>query len=76
MEQFNYSGSYEEFLARMRKNLRDQNISEDILALLKSGFEKALNGQNIVLSRKERVRTFQNLSKEMLADVMNQLGES
>lgn len=76
MEQFNYSGSYEEFLARMRKNLRDQNISEDILALLKNGFEKALNGQNIVLSRKERVRTFQNLSKEMLADVMNQLGES
>jgi hypothetical protein len=76
LEQFNYSGSYEEFLARMRKNLRDQNISEDILALLKSGFEKALNGQNIVLSRKERVRTFQNLSKEMLADVMNQLGES
>jgi len=76
MEPFNYGSSYEEFMLRMRKRLRDQNISEDILALLKSGFEKALNEQNVVLSRKERVRSFQILSKEMLAELTDQLDAS
>jgi len=76
MQPFHYSDSYEEFLARMRKNLRDQNISEDIFTLLKNGIEKALNEQNVVLSRKERVLSFQTLSKEILVELMNQLDKS
>jgi hypothetical protein len=76
MEPFNYGSSYEEFMVRMRKRLRDQNVSEDILALLKSGFEKALNEQNVVLSRQERVRSFHTLSKEILAELTNQLDVS
>ena len=73
MEPFNYTSSYEDFLAQMRKSLRDQNISEDIYSLLKKGFEKALNAQNIVLSRQERVRSFQILSKEILSEAIDQL---
>jgi len=76
MQPLNYSSSYEEFLARMRKSLRDQNISEDMFSLLKNGIEKALNEQNVVLSRKERVLSFQTLSKEILAELMNQLDKS
>ena len=76
MQPFQYSGSYEEFLARMRRNLQDQNISAEIFALLKKGFEKALNEQNAVLSRKERVLSFQTLSKEVLAGLIHQLDES
>ena len=72
MEPFNYTSSYEDFLERMRVNLRDQNISEDIYSLLKKGFEKALNGQNIILSRQERVRSFQILSKEILSEAIDQ----
>jgi hypothetical protein len=69
VEPFNYSSSYEDFLARMRVNLRDQNVSQDIYTLLKNGFEKALNAQNIVLSRQERARSFQVLSKEILSEL-------
>ena len=76
MQPFNYSGSYEEFLARLRKSLRDQNISEDILALLKNGFEKTLHEQNVVLSRKERVRAFHTVSKEILTQLLKKFDES
>lgn len=72
MEPFNYTSSYEDFLRRMRVNLRDQNISEDIYSLLKKGFEKALNGQNIILSRQERARSFQILSMEILSEAIDQ----
>ena len=40
MQPFNHSSSYEEFLAKLRRSLRDQGISESILSLLKNGFEK------------------------------------
>lgn len=76
MQPFQYSGSYEEFLARLRKSLRDQNVHESIFALLKNGFEKTLNEQNVVLSRKERVRSFQTVSKEILTELLNQLDKS
>ena len=76
MQPFNYSSSYEEFLARLRKSLRDQNISEDILALLKNGFEKALNEQNVILSRPERVRVYHTVSKEILTQLLNQFDRS
>lgn len=76
MQPFQYSGSYEEFLARLRKNLQKQNISENITSLLKDGFEKALYEQNVVLSRKERIRSFQTVSKEILTELLNQLDKS
>jgi len=76
VQPFNYSSSYEEFLARLRKSLRDQNISEDILALLKNGFEKALNEQNVILSRPERVRAYYAISKEILTQLLNQFDRS
>ena len=76
MQPFNYSSSYEEFLARLRKNLRDQNVSENILSLLKNAFEKALNEQNVVLSRQERVRAYHTVSKEILTQLLNQFDRS
>ena len=76
MQPFNHSSSYEEFLAKLRRSLRDQGISESILSLLKNGFEKALSEQNIVLSRQERVRAYHTVSKEILADLMKQFDES
>ena len=76
MQPFNYSNSYEEFLVRLRKSLQDQNISEDISSLLKNGFEKALNEQNVVLSRQERVRAYHTVSKEILTQLLNQFDRS
>ena len=76
MQPFNYSGSYDEFLARLRKSLQAQNISEEIMNLLKNGFEKTLNEQNVVLSRKDRVRAYHTVSKEILTELLKQFDES
>ena len=76
MQPSSFSSSYEEFLARLRKSLRDQNISEDIFTLLKNGFEKTLNEQNVVLSRQERVRAYHTFSKEILTELLKQFDES
>ena len=76
MQPFQYSSSYEEFLARLRKSMQDQNIREDIFTLLKNGFEKTLNKQNVVLSRKERIQSFQTVSKEILTQLLNQFDKS
>jgi len=76
MQPFNYSSSYEEFLARLRKSLQNQNISENILFLLESAFEKALNEQNVVLSRQERVRAYHTVSKEILTELLKQFDKS
>jgi uncharacterized protein YjcR len=76
MQPFNYSSSYEEFLARLRKSLQNQNISENILSLLESAFEKALNEQNVVLSRQERVRAYHTVSKEILTELLKQFDKS
>jgi len=76
MQPFNYSSSYEEFLARLRKSLQNQNISENILSLLKSAFEKALNERNVVLSRQERVRAYHTVSKEILTELLKQFDKS
>jgi len=76
MQPFNYSKSYDDFLAKLRKSLQDQNISENILTLLKNGFEKTLHEQNIVLSRKDRVQAYHTVSKEILAELMNQFDKS
>ena len=76
MQPFNYSSSYEEFLARLRKSLQNQNIGENISSLLKNGFEKALGEQNVVLSRKERVRAYHTVSKEILTELLNQFDKA
>ena len=76
MQPFNYSSSYEEFLARLRKSLQNQNIGENISSLLKNGFEKALGEQNVVLSRQERTRAYHIVSKEILAEILKQFDQS
>ena len=76
MQPFNYSNSYDDFLEKLRKSLQDQNISENVLSLLKNGFEKSLYEQDIILSRKDRVRAYHTVSKEILAELMSQFDMS
>jgi len=68
-----YSNSYDKILARMRRNLREQNVSEDILKLLGNAFIKALDAENIVLPRPDRVRLHREVLKEVLTELLDQL---
>jgi len=68
-------GSYEELLAQIRKRVRDQKLSEEILKLLRDAPEAALKAQGIVLSRPERERLSQTIMREVLSEVMEQVNK-
>ncbi len=68
-----YGSSYEQLLVRLRAQVRDQNIDEEILGLLRAALEKALKAQNVVLSGPEIERLSQIVTKEVLNKIMEQL---
>ncbi|RPJ27859.1 MAG: hypothetical protein EHM33_06545 [Chloroflexi bacterium] len=67
--------SYEELLTQIRKHVRDQELSAEILRLLHNAPEAALKAQGIVLSRPERERLSQTIMKEVLSEVLEQVNK-
>jgi hypothetical protein len=68
------SDSYDDLLKRMTRRARETKIDHRILGLLQQFFENELTQQNIVLSRPERNRLYQDISKAVLADVLGNMG--
>jgi hypothetical protein len=68
-----YGNSYDQVLARLRKQVRDQDLEGRILELLQNGFENALNGESTVLARPERERLFQTIAGEVLNKVTERI---
>ena len=70
-----FSNSYDKILARMKHNLRGQQVSDVIMKLLKDAFAKALHEENIVLSRPERERLYRDVLKDVLKELIDQLDD-
>ena len=68
-------GSYDDILKRMTRRIRENKIDNQILGILQQVFEKELSKGNIVLSRPDRVRLFQQVAKAILADVLGKIGD-
>jgi hypothetical protein len=75
MQQSFPGSSYEELMTRIRKQVQDQKLSEEILKLLRDASEAALKAQGLVLSRPERERLSQTIMKEVLSEVMEQVNK-
>lgn len=71
---FHGSGSYKGLLQRMTQRVRDNQIDAQIVEILKNTFEKELGEVDVMLSRPERVRLFQQVSRAILDDVTKKLG--
>lgn len=67
-------GSYDDILKRMTQRMRENKLDDQIFGLLQQAFEKELSQGNLVLSRADRVRLFQQLTKAVLADVLGKIG--
>ncbi len=74
-QSFPAGSSYEELLIQIRKQIRDQNLNEQILTLLRDALEEALKAQNVVLSRPEIERLSQMITKEVLSKVIEQVNK-
>jgi hypothetical protein len=68
-------GSYEDIQKKMIQRVREANLDEKILDILKAKFEEELAQRNIMLGRPERNRLFRDVAKSVLEDVLGKLGE-
>ena len=70
---YQYSGSYDDLLNLMTRRAQQNEVDNQILQILQQFFEKELGKEHMVLSRPERVRLFQQVTKAILADVLGKI---
>ncbi len=70
------SGSYVDILKRMIQRVQYNKVDDQILEILQKVFEKELGKENIVLSRSERVRLYQQVTKTILTDVLGKIDDA
>lgn len=62
-------GSYVDLLNRMIKNLKRRKAAEQVLQIMQQIFEQELEKEQVVLSRPERKRLFQQVTRAVLKDL-------
>jgi hypothetical protein len=70
---YQYSGSYDDLLKLMTRRAQQNEVDNHIFEILRQFFEKELGKENRPLSRPERVRLFQEVTKAILADVLGKV---
>jgi hypothetical protein len=70
---YQFSGSFDDLLKLMTRRAQQNEIDDQILEILQKFFEKELGKENMVLSRPEKVRLFQQVTKGKLVDVVEKI---
>lgn len=70
---FSPQDSYQNLLQRMTRKMREKNMVEEILQTMQRTFDNELAGENLVLSRPERVRLFKQAAKPILTEMLEKL---
>lgn len=65
-------GSYDDVLKRMTRRIKQQKVDQQIFHILLQVYEKELQ-HGVILSRPERTRLFQQVSRQILADVLGKI---
>lgn len=68
-------GDYRNLKERMYKKVSG-NVNDQILVILKTAYENALNEENVILSRPERVRLLSQIAKMVMEDILKKFGGS
>lgn len=69
-------GSYKSLMKRMVQNIQDTKLDEQLLELMKSAFQTELGKQNVILSRPERKRLFQQVAKAVFEGALEKIDGS
>lgn len=72
-DSYQYSGSYDDLLKLMTRHAQQNEVDRQILEILQQFFEKELGKERMALSRPERVRLFQQVTKAILADALGKI---
>ena len=73
LNSYQFSGSYDDLLKLMIRHAQQNELDNQILEILKQFFEKELGKENRPLSRPERKRLFQQVTKSIMADVLGKI---
>ena len=65
-------GSYHNLKERMYRKV-SANVSDQIFEIAQKAYENALNEENIILSRAERVRLFSQILRLIMEDMLKKL---
>jgi len=61
---------------RMLKSVQDARVNDQIFSIVQKTFEKALLGQNILLSAPEKQRMLAQIMKQVLSDMLSKLDDT
>lgn len=67
------SGSYDEVFRRMTRRMQQERVDLKLLESLAQVFETELDRANVTLSRPERLRLFQQVSRVILTDALGKI---
>jgi hypothetical protein len=68
--------SYANLQKRMLKNVQAAKIQDQIFNVVQKTFEKALIGENIVLSGPEKQRMLAQIMKQVLTDMLSRMDDN
>ncbi len=68
--------AYATLQKRMLKNVQDARINDQIFNVVQKTFEKALIGENIVLSAPEKKRMLAQIMKQVLTDMLSKMDDN
>ncbi len=74
LNSYQYSNSYDDLLKLITQHAQQNGIDNQIIEILKQFFEKELSKENRPLSRPERTRLFQQVTKTILTDALGKIG--
>ncbi len=67
-----FGDSFSEIKSRIKRQMQDEKINDYILGLIKSAYERAFDAQQVVLSKQEREILLQQVTKDILTDMLDQ----
>lgn len=70
---FSPPGSYDEIFRRMTRRMQEDKVDLRLLESLAQDFERELERANVTLSRPERLRLFQQVSRVILTDALDKV---
>ena len=65
--------AYEQLKAKILRHLKDKKLDDKILKLMRLSCDQALRDEQIILSRVERVRFVQLVSRDLLLEILARL---
>ncbi len=67
-----FGDPFSEIKSRIKRQMQAEKINDYIVGLIKSAYERAYDAQQIVLSKQEREILLKVVTKEILADMLDQ----